>query len=110
MFARGEFEIGRERTMTLPQSAVVLRDGFSYVLQLGPQSRVAQRKVTAGRRVGDRIEITEGLDVGAQVVVAGGGFLADGDLVRVVQDPPALTHDGVASGSVSPDETGRSAQ
>jgi RND family efflux transporter MFP subunit len=87
MFARGEFEIGNGSGLTLPQSAVLLRDGFSYVLKVGPDSKVAQVKVGVGRRLGDRIEITGGLDASARVVAAGGGFLADGDLVRVVAAP-----------------------
>ena len=85
MFARGEFEIGSGSGLTLPQSAVLLRDGFSYVLRVGPDSKVTQAKVAVGRRVGDRIEITGGLDAAARVVAAGGGFLADGDTVRVVE-------------------------
>jgi RND family efflux transporter MFP subunit len=91
MFARGEFEIGNGSGLTLPQSAVLLRDGFSYVLQVGPDSKVAQVKVAVGRRLGDRIEITGGLDASARVVAAGGGFLADGDLVRVVAAPAAAS-------------------
>jgi len=88
MFARGEFEIGSGSGLTLPQSAVLLRDGFSYVLRVGPDSKVSQAKVSVGRRVGDRIEITAGLDAAARVVAAGGGFLGDGDTVRVVEAAP----------------------
>ncbi|MBS0594105.1 MAG: efflux RND transporter periplasmic adaptor subunit [Proteobacteria bacterium] len=84
MFARGEFEIGTSRGLTLPQSAVLLRDGFSTVLQLGADDRVRSVKVTTGRRAGERIEITGGLPADARVVASGGGFLSDGDLVRVV--------------------------
>lgn len=86
MFARGEFEIGEASALTLPQSAVVLRDGFSYVLRLGDDAKVVQTKVAVGRRLGDRIEIAGGLDPAARVVASGGAFLADGDLVRVVED------------------------
>ena len=89
MFARGEFEIGSGSGLTLPQSAVLLRDGFSTVLRVGPDSKVAQAKVSVGRRVGDRIEITGGLDASARVVASGAGFLADGDTVRVVAAPSA---------------------
>ena len=89
MFARGEFEIGNGTGLTLPQSAVLLRDGFSYVLRVGPDSKVASVKVGTGRRLGDRIEITSGLDVTARVVAAGGGFLTDGDTVRVVEPAKA---------------------
>jgi RND family efflux transporter MFP subunit len=84
MFASGEFEIGEGQGLTLPQSAVLLRDGFSYVLRVGPDARVSETKVTVGRRVGERIEITGGLDASARVVASGGGFLSDGDTVRVV--------------------------
>jgi multidrug efflux pump subunit AcrA (membrane-fusion protein) len=76
--------------MTLPQSAVLLRDGFSYVMRIGPTSKVIQTKVSVGRRAGDRIEITDGIEASARVVESGGSFLGDGDLVHVVGDPPAL--------------------
>lgn len=84
MFARGEFELGESSALTLPQSAVLLRDGFSWVLKIGPDSKLTQVKVGVGRRVGDRIEITSGLDGSERVVASGGGFLGEGDLVRVV--------------------------
>ena len=84
MFASGEFELGQGEGLTLPQSAVLLRDGFSYVLRVGADNRVQSQKVSTARRVGDRVEITGGLDAGARVVASGGGFLADGDTVRVV--------------------------
>ena len=84
MFARGEFDTGSSPALTLPQSAVLLRDGFSYVFKIGSDNKVAQSKVSVGRRVGDRVEITGGLDPAARVVASGAGFLADGDTVRVV--------------------------
>ena len=85
MFARGEIELGRAGGLTLPQSAVVLREGFAYVYRVGPDNRAAQIKVALGRRQGDRVEVTSGVDAATRVVASGGGFLADGDLVRVVQ-------------------------
>jgi HlyD family secretion protein len=87
MFARGEFELGATRAVTLPQSAVLLRDGFAYVFRVGNDSKVAMTKVSTGRRVGDRVEITAGLEAGTRVVAAGGGFLSDGDTVTVVESP-----------------------
>ena len=89
MFARGEFETGSARMVTLPQSAVLMRDGFSYVLRVGADSRVAQTKVTVGRRAGDRIEIVDGIAAPARVVAAGGAFLGHGDLVTVAAAAPA---------------------
>ncbi|MBL8338843.1 MAG: efflux RND transporter periplasmic adaptor subunit [Rhodoferax sp.] len=84
MFARGEFELGTGSAMTLPQTAVLLRDGFSYVLRVGADSRVSETKVRVGRRSGDRIEILDGLPADARVVESGVGFLGDGDTVKVV--------------------------
>ncbi len=85
MFARGEFELARSPALTLPQTAVVLREGFAYVFRIDGPDRVAQVKVVTGRRVGERIEIVSGLAPEARVVENGAGFLADGDLVKVVE-------------------------
>lgn len=94
IFARGEFALGHAHVMSLPQSAVVVRDGFSYVYRLdgvnpSGQAKVAQVKVELGQRRGDRIEIVSGLPPDARVVASGAGFLADGDSVRVVAAPVA---------------------
>jgi RND family efflux transporter MFP subunit len=83
-FGRGEIYIGHAPALTLPQSAVVLRDGFSYVYQVESDGYVSQVKVETGRRVADRVEIRNGLDPHAVVAASGAGFLNDGDLVRVV--------------------------
>ena len=85
MFAAGEIDLGTAPGLTLPQGAVLLRDGFSMVLRVGTDSKVALTKVGTGRRVGDRIEITSGLDGSERVVASGGAFLGDGDTVRVVE-------------------------
>ena len=84
MFARGEFELAHSPALTLPQTAVVLREGFAYVFKLEGENRVAQAKVVPGRRVGERLEIVSGLAAEARVVERGAGFLADGDLVKIV--------------------------
>jgi len=97
MFARGEFELGSSSALTLPASAVQLREGFSYVFKVGADSKVTQAKIGVGRRVGDRIEVTGGLEPDARVVASGGGFLAENDTVRVVDAPPGALPPGAAS-------------
>jgi HlyD family secretion protein len=89
MFGHGVIAVGTSEALTLPQSAVTLRDGFHYVLQVGADSKLTQLKVQVGRRAGDRIEIISGVPADAKVVASGGGFLADGDLVHVVAAPAA---------------------
>ncbi len=84
MYARGEFELGSSGALTLPQTAVVVRDGFSYVSRVGADNRINQLKVQTGRVVGDQIEIQSGVKPEDKLVTSGGGFLSDGDLVKVV--------------------------
>lgn len=83
MYAHGEFDLGTSSALTVPQQAVVLREGFSYVFRLMPDNRVQQVKIKTGRRIADRIEVLEGLKPDTLVAVSGAGFLNDGDLVRV---------------------------
>jgi RND family efflux transporter MFP subunit len=91
MYASGLFDMGVSNAVTLPQQAIVIRDGFSYVFRLNPDSHVTQVKVVTGRRLQDRIEVVQGLAQDATVVVSGAGFLNDGDLVRNVAAPqPAV--------------------
>jgi len=101
MFARGDFELGRSTAPTVPQAAVVPRDGFNNVFILKPDNKVSQLKVQIGRRLNDRIEITSALPEGAQVVVQGAGFLNDGDLVRVVDSPAATSAAPAPAGAAS---------
>jgi len=87
MFAQGQIRLGVGQAMTLPESALVLRDGSSYVFEVQEEDRVAERKVETGRRGEGRVEILSGLDATARVVAAGGAFLNDGDRVRVESGP-----------------------
>lgn len=90
MFARGDFEVGRSNALWLPQAAVVLREGFSYVYRVGPDGKVVQTKVATGRRDADRIEILSGVGESTRVVASGAAFLADGDVVRVMDAAPPV--------------------
>ena len=83
MFASGEFELGSSPALTVPQQAVVVRDGFSYVFRLNADQRVSQLKVQTGRRVGERVELLDGVGADSSLVASGAGFLNDGDLVKV---------------------------
>ena len=88
MFARGEFELGQSRALAVLQTAVLVRDGFSYVMRVGSDNRVSQLKVQTGRVLGDRVEIVSGLKPEDRLVASGASFLSDGDGVRVVAAAP----------------------
>ena len=85
MFAEGEFEMGTSLALTVPQQAVVIHDGFNYVFRLNADHRVSQIKIRTGRRLGDQVEVLEGIAPNAVIVVNGAGFLNDGDLVKSVK-------------------------
>ena len=90
MFARGTFDIGTKEVLTLPASAIVMKDGFAYAMQVVDdgkavtKSRVKQVKIQTGSRESANIEVI-GLDATgtSNFVASGGAFLADGDLVTI---------------------------
>ena len=84
LFVSGAIELEKKPALSLPQSAVVLRDGRSYVYSVNAGNKVGSQLVTTGRRQGDRIEISSGLDSSTRVVVSGGAFLSEGAQVTVV--------------------------
>lgn len=91
-YVEGRIDIGRARVATVPAAAVVLRDGFAtlYTIAVKDGATVAQaRRVRTGMREGAHVELLDGPKPGQPVVVKGAGFLADGDVVRVVPAGPA---------------------
>ncbi|MDI1297893.1 efflux RND transporter periplasmic adaptor subunit [Methylotenera sp.] len=84
MFARGNFILGETQSLTLPNDAIVMRDGFAYVMQV-EGNQIKQTKVQLGQRTGDRVELLNFDAPEADIVESGGAFLADGDSVKVVQ-------------------------
>src|SRR5690606_15441149 len=84
-FAKGRFALGESTALTVPASAIVVRDGHNYVFVIGADSKASQRKVEAGRRSGQRVELLDGLKPEEAVAVKGAGFLNEGDLVKVVK-------------------------
>jgi RND family efflux transporter MFP subunit len=89
MYAHGEFQIGVSSALTVPQTALSLREGFSYVFSLseigGGLAKVNQIKVQLGRRTGELYEILSGLRPQDILVADGSTFLTDGDSVRVIK-------------------------
>jgi len=84
MFARAEILPAPAPALTVPEEAVVFRDGrpVVFVLPEGAE-RVALRPIATGLRREGVVEVTEGLAPGERVVATGAGFLSKGDRVRV---------------------------
>lgn len=83
MFASGTIRLGNKLATLVPNSALVLRDGHSYLFAVNAQRQVQQLPVSTGRRQADKVEITTTLPESVQLVASGGAFLNDGDFVRV---------------------------
>lgn len=89
MYVQGKIDIGQQRGLSIPLSAVTYRDGFAYVFVLSASnaqgmSRITQRKVQTGRTLGEHIEVLSGVEAEAKLVLSGGAFLNDGDTVKVI--------------------------
>jgi multidrug efflux pump subunit AcrA (membrane-fusion protein) len=61
------------------------RGTLTYVLVVGADNHVHERTVSVGQRVGDRVQIKQGLKANEPVVESGGSFLTEGDVVQVVK-------------------------
>ena len=61
--------------LTLPQQALVLRDGFTYAMRVEANNKVTQVKLETGRRVGDSVEIKQGAKPSERFVASGASFL-----------------------------------
>lgn len=87
MFATGEIQTSAVDGLTVPMSALVMRDGRALVY-LVQDGRALERSVTMGSVRGERAEIVSGLAAGELIVGVGAGFLNDGDRVQVVGQTP----------------------
>ncbi|SEI20471.1 RND family efflux transporter, MFP subunit [Pseudomonas asplenii] len=84
MYASGYIALADSTALTVPDTAVVLRDGRSYVFVLGEDMHVRQQGVEVGRRRGQMVEIVAGLPEQARIVRSGGAFLSDGASVTLI--------------------------
>jgi RND family efflux transporter MFP subunit len=75
-FARGEIVVQPDRRLvTVPAEALASFAGVEKVLVV-EGGRVVEKRVTTGRRQGDRLEILSGLVAGEQVIVRPGALTA----------------------------------
>lgn len=88
MFVRAAINTGLATAVVVPRKAVLPQsDGSSSVFLLLGEDKVQARRVELGSTVNDDVEIKSGLQVGDRIVVAGAGYLKDGDTVSVVAKP-----------------------
>jgi len=86
MFASGHIFGKMKKATILPNSAITLRDGYSFIFLINLQNIVIEKKVKTGRRHNSQIEILTPLPPQARIVASGGAFLNDGDRVNVTSE------------------------
>lgn len=102
-FARAQIVVtAAEPAVFVPGSAIVVFAGLEKVLTVR-DGRAVERRVTTGRRDGDRVEIVEGLRAGEPVVVQPGN-LVGGQRVTTAGEvaPRAGEGDGGRGGGAAP--------
>jgi RND family efflux transporter MFP subunit len=85
MFARAAITTTTMAGVTVPNKAVLPQpDGSMIVFLLAGEDKVQARKVEVGEVIqGGTVEIKTGLKSGDRIVVAGAGYLKDGDRIRI---------------------------
>ena len=101
MYVRARLSQATARDVILVPQAGVSRDptGTATVMLIGPDDKAEQRKVTAGRTVGDQWLVTSGVAAGDKVIVEGLSRIKPGQLVKPV---PAKTPSGPAAKQAGP--------
>ncbi|WP_370677230.1 efflux RND transporter periplasmic adaptor subunit [Pleomorphomonas sp. PLEO] len=79
----GHIDTGRREVLTLPESAVLLKDASSFVFVVDPKGTVTRLSVTTGARRDGRIAVISGLSPDAAVAESGVAFLFDGAAVAL---------------------------
>jgi len=91
LFLRASITTQSIQALTIPSKAVLPQtNGSSTVFVLQPDSTVRSQTVQTGATQGNdpintTVEVVQGLNAGDRVVVAGAGYLKDGDRVTVAQ-------------------------
>ena len=72
--------------MQIPSSAIVARDGKSFVWIVDPSALTLRtQEVALARRDEHSADVASGLEAGSRVVVAGANSLAPGQKVRLLE-------------------------
>ncbi|WP_439573842.1 efflux RND transporter periplasmic adaptor subunit [Phreatobacter sp.] len=88
----------RDDAIVVPEAALVASGtGQESAIYIISEGRAAMKVVATGRRFDGKVEITEGLRAGEQVVVAGHVRLRDGARVTVTEAPSRLQPPAPAS-------------
>ena len=84
--AKGELVVASAEALAIPESSVLMRDGYPFVFVVGADGVARRVRIETGSRQRGIVEVTAGLTPSMRVIGQGGGFVKDGDVVRVEAD------------------------
>ncbi|MDO5759511.1 MAG: efflux RND transporter periplasmic adaptor subunit [Bacteroidota bacterium] len=87
MFGRAELNLGRANTIVVSDKAVIKQNGTNdkYIFIVTANNTLEYRKISVGKRLGDKYAILEGVNEGEKVVVSDHNKLKNGAKVVIVK-------------------------
>lgn len=87
-FAEVQFHIPADpNALSIPSTALIFGTHGMQVASLGPDNRIALKRVTIGRDLGNKVEIQSGLTVADRLVDSPLESIQNGDQVRFADEP-----------------------
>ena len=90
-FARAVVAVSQSQRPVLPQTAVMADASGSYVLIVNSANKVEKRPVRVSGTTDSGVIIAEGLSGSERVIATAGGFLRDGEAVKIAPAAPSAT-------------------
>lgn len=88
-FVDGKITVGQNKAYVLPQTAIVMRDGRSYIYVVNDKNIANSQVVETARRKDGFVEIVSPLALNLKIVETGGAFLTNGMTVKIAQKTTA---------------------
>lgn len=88
-FVDGKITVGQNKAYVLPQTAIVMRDGRSYIYVVNDKNIANSQVVETARRKDGFVEIVSLLALNLKIVETGGAFLTNGMTVKIAQKTTA---------------------
>jgi Cu(I)/Ag(I) efflux system membrane fusion protein len=106
LYGTAELEVAPRRVLTIPRDAVVDTGLEQHVFLVTGPGAFAPRKVTLGVKLGERVEVTEGLTEGEEIV-SSGAFLIDSESRLRASGGTGAGHAGHGAPAPEPGGTAR---
>lgn len=96
MYASAEIETGTRLSLAVPTKSIRAEEGEKIVFVL-QGNKAVRRPIVTGNATGDMVEVKSGLADVERIIIAGAGFLKDGDVVELGTEPIARAKSGASN-------------